>query len=331
MTTGLELMFVGHQTWHITDGEEVVLLDPILAPAFGASDLDFAIWLAHGTGWPKPQGGSIRIAQAMADDIKAHGGVIHTGRRITDLRELGHAETVLLDVSPKTLLEIAGDELPERYMRRLARFRYGPAAAKVDFLVSDPIPWTDPHVGRAGTVHLGGTQREMFRQENTTAKGIATGEPFVLVVDPMTVDPGRGLPRKRPVWAYAHVPNGDTRDPVDIVRARIERYAPGFTDTVLAQRGITAAAYEAYNPNYVGGDIGSGAMTLTQSILRPAPQLDPYPTPLPGICLCSASTPPGPSVHGMSGYLAALSVLRREYGIRTQPSLTPNEHLLAGC
>ncbi len=259
----------------------------------------------------------------MAEDITAHGGEIHTGRHITDLRELEHAGTVLLDTSPKGLVRIAGARLPVRYIRRLARFHYGPAAAKVDFLVSDPIPWADPEVGRAGTVHLGGTQREMFRQETLNAKGIATAEPFVLVVDPMTADPGRGLPGKRPVWAYAHVPNGDTRDPVEIVRTRIERYAPGFTDTILAQQGISAAAYEAYNPNYVGGDIASGAMTLAQSILRPAPQIDPYRTPLRDVYLCSASTPPGPSVHGMSGYLAALSVLRRKYGIRTAPSLAP--------
>ncbi|WP_327265374.1 NAD(P)/FAD-dependent oxidoreductase [Streptomyces sp. NBC_01232] len=279
--------------------------------------------LAHGTGWPIPRGGSVRIAQAMADDITAHGGTIHTGRRITDLRELDHAGAVLLDTSPKGLLQIAGSRLPARYTRRLERFRYGPGAAKVDFLVSDPIPWADPEVGRAGTVHLGGTQREMFHQETLTSKGIATDEPFVLVVDPMTADPTRGLPGKRPVWAYAHVPNGDTRDPVEIVRARIERYAPGFTDTIVAQQGISASGYEAYNPNYVGGDIASGAMTLTQSVLRPVAQADPYRTPVPGLYLGSASTPPGPSVHGMSGHLAALSLLRREYGVRTAPSLAP--------
>ncbi|MFK0259607.1 phytoene desaturase family protein [Streptomyces sp. NPDC090445] len=279
--------------------------------------------LAHSSGWPIPQGGSARIAQAMADDITAHGGKIHTGHRITDLGELGHAETVLLDTSPKGLIQIAGARLPVRYTRRLARFRYGPAAAKVDFLVSEPIPWADREVGKAGTVHIGGTQREMFRQESLTAKGVATAEPFVLVVDPMTADPTRGLPGKRPVWAYAHVPNGDPRDPVEIVRTRIERHAPGFTDTILAQRGMSATAYEAYNPNYVGGDIGSGAMTIAQSILRPVPQIDPYRTPLPDVYLCSASTPPGPSVHGMCGHLAALSVLRRKYGIRTAPSLAP--------
>ncbi|MGW7456478.1 phytoene desaturase family protein [Streptomyces sp. NPDC054797] len=279
--------------------------------------------VAHGSGWPIPRGGSARIAQAMADDITAHGGKIYTGQLIADLSELAHAETVLLDTSPKGLIRIAGARLPVRYTRRLARFRYGAAAAKVDFLVSEPIPWADPEVSKAGTVHIGGTQREMFRQESLTAKGIATAEPFVLVVDPMTVDPTRGLPGKRPVWAYAHVPNGDTRDPVEIVRSRIERYAPGFTDTILAQRGISASAYEAYNPNYVGGDIGSGAMTVAQSVLRPVPQVDPYRTPLPDVYLCSASTPPGPSVHGMCGYLAALSVLRRKYGIRAAPSLAP--------
>ncbi|WP_329128275.1 NAD(P)/FAD-dependent oxidoreductase [Streptomyces caniferus] len=279
--------------------------------------------LAHSTGWPIPRGGSGRIAQAMADDITAHDGTIHTERHISDLRELDHAGTVLLDTSPKGLVRIVGAALPARYLRRLDRFRYGPGAAKVDFLVSEPIPWADPEVGRAGTIHLGGTQREMFRQETLTAKGIATAEPFVLVVDPMTADPSRGAPGKRPVWAYAHVPNGDTRDPVELVRTRIERYAPGFTDTILAQQGISASAYETYNPNYVGGDIASGAMTLAQSILRPVAQIDPYRTPLPDVYLCSASTPPGPSVHGMSGYLAALSVLRRKYGIRTPPSLAP--------
>ncbi|MFF1420484.1 phytoene desaturase family protein [Streptomyces sp. NPDC058280] len=280
--------------------------------------------LAHGTGWPLPRGGSVRIAEAMVADITAHGGVLHTDREIVDLRELADAKVVLLDTSPDGFARIAGSRLSDRYARRLAAFRYGPAAAKVDFLVSDPIPWANPGVGKAGTVHLGGTQAEMFRQESLTAKGIASDEPFVLLVDPTVADPDRARPGKRPVWAYAHVPNGDTRDPVATVRARIERYAPGFTDTVIAERGISATQYEAYNPNYVGGDISSGAMTLSQSLLRPTPRLDPYRTPLPRVYLCSASTPPGPSVHGMSGHLAALSALRREFGVRTPPSLAPH-------
>lgn len=280
--------------------------------------------LAHGTGWPVPRGGSARIAEAMAADVTAHGGVFHTGRRITDLDEVGAAKAVLLDTSPKGLLEIAGSRLPRRYARGLAAYRYGPGSAKADFLVSEPIPWADPDVGRAGTVHLGGTQAEMFAQETRTARGIGgSPDPFVLLVDPAVADPDRARPGRRPVWAYAHVPNGDTTDPVELITARIERYAPGFRDTVVERRGVPASGFEAYNANYVGGDIGAGAMTLRQSVLRPTPRLDPYRTPLPGVYLCSASTPPGPSVHGMSGYLAAVSALRREFGVRTVPSLAP--------
>ena len=149
-------------------------------------------------------------------------------------------------------------------------------------------------------------------------------EPFVLLVDPAVTDPSRAVPGKRPVWAYAHVPHGDPRDPVDIIRRRIETYAPGFTDTILASRGISARDLEEYNPNYVGGDIASGAMTLRQSVLRPTARFDPYRTPVPGVYLCSSSTPPGPGVHGMSGYLAALSALRREHGVRTPPGVAPH-------
>ncbi|MFF4603974.1 phytoene desaturase family protein [Streptomyces sp. NPDC001339] len=281
--------------------------------------------LAHSSGWPLPRGGSARIAEALAADVRAHGGVFHTGQRIDDLRELGRPKAVLLDIGPKAFRRLAQGRLPAGYARSLARFRYGPGAAKADFLVSDPIPWANPDVGRAGTVHLGGSQAQMWHQETRTARGIATDEPFVLVVDPAVADPGRARPGKRPVWAYAHVPNGDPTDPLELVRSRIERYAPGFTDTVIAQRGISARDYERYNPNYVGGDISAGAMTLTQSVLRPTPRLDPYRTPLRGVYLCSASTPPGPGVHGMTGYLAARSALRREFGIRTPAPLAPHD------
>lgn len=280
--------------------------------------------LAHTpAGWPLPRGGSARIAEAMAADITAHGGVFRTGSPVTDLREVRGARAVLLDTAPKGFLAMARPLLPPRYARALERFRYGPAAAKVDFLVSEPIPWADPEVGRAGTVHLGGTQAEMFRQETLTAGGTVTPDPFVLLVDPAVADPGRARPGRRPVWAYAHVPNGSDVDPVALVRSRIERWAPGFGDTVLAERAIGPAEYEEYNPNYVGGDIGAGAVTLAQALLRPVPQVDPHRTPLRGVYLCSASTPPGPGVHGMSGYLAARSALRREFGIRDLPSLAP--------
>lgn len=172
-------------------------------------------------------------------------------------------------------------------------------------------------------MHLGGTRATMLRQETLAARGVPTAEPFVMLVDPAVTDPSREVRGRRPVWAYAHVPNGDTRDPLPMIRAAIERHAPGFTDTILAERAVTAADLETYNPNYVGGDILAGAMTLTQSLLRPVPRFDPYRTPLPGVYLCSASTPPGPGVHGMSGYWAARSALRHEFGIRTAPALTP--------
>ena len=279
--------------------------------------------LAHTTGWPLPRGGSHRIAEAMIADIRAHGGTLHTGHTVTDLRELADARVVLLDVSPTALLDLGGGLLPGRYARALARYRYGPAAGKVDFLVSEPIPWTHPEVGRAGTVHLGGTAAAIHRQETATARGLATDNPFVLVVDPAVTDPGRARPGRRPVWAYAHLPPGDSRDPLPLVRAAIERHAPGFTDTILAQRGLPGTTLARYNPNYVGGDIGTGAVTLRQSLFRPAVRWDPYSTPLPGVYLCSAATPPGPAVHGMCGLLAARSALRREFGLEL-PALGPD-------
>ncbi|OPC77098.1 dehydrogenase [Embleya scabrispora] len=278
--------------------------------------------LAHATGWPLPQGGSVRIADALADDLRAHGGTVHTDRRITDLAELD-ARVIMLDTTPRGLAALAGDRLPPRYRRALDRYRYGPGAAKADFLVGGPIPWAAPEVGRAGTVHLGGTRPATIATENAAVRGEAGEEPFVLLVDPAVTDPGRAVGGRRPVWAYAHVPNGDTRDPVPLITRRIERYAPGFTDTVIASRGVSAAAYETYNPNYPGGDIGAGAVTLTQSVFRPVAAWNPYRTPLPGVYLCSASTPPGPGVHGMCGYFAARAALHREFDVSTAPRLGP--------
>lgn len=279
--------------------------------------------LAHVNGWPVPRGGSAAIADAMVADITAHGGTVRTSHEVTDLRELPRARVVLLDVAPRSFLRMAGGRLPGGYRRALERFRYGPGAAKADFLVSDPIPWQAPGVGRAGTVHLGGDHREVFRAETATARGRRTEAPFVLVTDPAATDPSRQVKGKRPVWAYAHVPHGDPRNPVDLIRRRIEQFAPGFTDTVIAGRGIPAAEMEEHNPNYVGGDIGAGAMSPWQTVMRPAAVPVPYRTPLRGVYLCSSSTPPGPGVHGMPGYLAALAALRREYGVRTPPRLSP--------
>lgn len=279
--------------------------------------------LAHSTGWPLPRGGSHRIAGALAEDFLAHGGILHSGAPVADIRELADVRAVLLDLGPRGLLDIAGRYLPPGYRRRLESYRYGPAAAKVDFLVSEPIPWTNPELRRAGIVHVCGDQAAVFASETATAKGSLADNPFVLLCEPMVADPSRGLPGKRPVWAYCHVPNGDPIDPAGPIQRQIERFAPGFSDTVLGVHSTSAPRQAAYNPNYVGGDIATGAVDLRQILARPVPKWDPYRTPLGGVYLCSAATPPGPGVHGMCGYFAAKSVLRNEFGIRKLPSLSP--------
>lgn len=279
--------------------------------------------LAHVDGWPLPRGGSLRIANAMADDILAHGGILHTGNPVTDIRELARFRAVLLDIGPRGLIEMAGPLLPAAYRRRLAAYRYGPAAAKADFLVSEPIPWANPGLRRAGTVHVCGDQAEVFAGENAVVGGRVPERPYLLVSEPMVADPSRGLPGKRPVWAYCHVPNGDPADPVERMRRQIERFAPGFSDTVLASRSTTAPEFAAYNPNYVGGDIAVGGVDLWRLLTRPVLRWNPYRTPLNGVYLCSAATPPGPGVHGMCGYFAAESVLRDVFGITGLPSLAP--------
>ncbi|MTD54762.1 phytoene desaturase family protein [Amycolatopsis pithecellobii] len=281
--------------------------------------------LAHTTGWPIVRGGTQRIANALADDLLAHHGMIHIGQPVSDLRELANFRAVLLDVGPRNLLDLAGDLLPDGYRRRLERYRYGPGSAKVDFLVSEPIPWTNTELRRAGTVHLCGNQAAVYASENATAQGKLAGEPYVLLSEPMVADETRGLPGKRPVWAYCHVPNGNPVDPTALIRRQIERFAPGFGDTVLASRSVNALAQQEYNPNYVGGDVAAGAVDLRQVAGRPVLAWNPYRTPLPGVYLCSAATPPGPGVHGMAGYFAAKSLLRNEFGVRSLPSLAPDK------
>ncbi|WP_370934008.1 phytoene desaturase family protein [Amycolatopsis sp. cg13] len=272
--------------------------------------------LAHTTGWPIPRGGSQRITDALIADIEAHGGRVRTNARVNDVRELAHARAVLLDLAPKGVLDLAGPLLPGQYRKSLEKVRYGPAAAKVDFLVSEEIPWRERELAQAGTVHIGGTRAEVHAAENAVASGKRARDPFVLLSQPMAADPTRGLPGKQPIWAYAHVPQGDPLDPTAAIIRRIERFAPGFRDTILASRAIPASEFEAYNPNYVGGDIAAAAVTMRQVLGRPVPRWDPYRTPLRGVYLCSAATPPGPGVHGMAGQHAAERVLRNEFGYR---------------
>ncbi|RDI53155.1 phytoene desaturase family protein [Nocardia mexicana] len=275
--------------------------------------------LAHAGGWPVPRGGSQAIVDALAADIELHGGRVVTGHRVDSLAEFDSARTVLLDTAPAELLRLAGDRLPARYSRQLRRFRYGGAACKVDFALSGPVPWQAEGCASAGTLHLVGTRAEAVIAEKAVAAGEHAERPYVLAIQPGVVDPTRAPEGGHTLYAYAHVPNGSTRDVSAAVIAQIERFAPGFRDLILAQHVRTASAMPAYNANYVGGDIAAGAMNLWQTVFRPAPRWNPYATPLPGVYFCSSATSPGPGVHGMSGLHAAGHALRDRFGIRTAP------------
>ena len=275
--------------------------------------------LAHAVGWPIPRGGSQAIPDAMAAALRGLGARIVTGHRIDSLAELPPARAVLLDLSPAGLLRLAGDRLPPRYAWWLRRFRYGGGACKVDFALSGPVPWSAPDCDRAPTLHVVGTRQEAMAAEHEVARGRHTDRPYVLVAQPCVLDPDRAPAGRHVVWAYAHVPNGSTVDATETVVRQLERFAPGFRDLVLGSHMITAAGQERHNANYVGGDIGGGAMTPWQAVMRPVPGWDPYRTPLPGVYLCSASVPPGAGVHGMGGLHAARRVLRQRFGVRTDP------------
>jgi phytoene dehydrogenase-like protein len=279
--------------------------------------------LAHGLGWPVVTGGSARITDAMADAVVASGGRIETGRWVRSLAELPAASAVLLDTSPRTLALLAGDRLPSRYRSALRRFRYGPGVCKVDFALSGPVPWTNPDCRVAGTLHLGGTFEQVAAAEAEVSAGRHPREPYVLVVQAGVTDGSRAPVGRQALWTYCHVPSGSDVDMTDRIEAQIERFAPGFRDLVLARSVRTAAAEEAHNPNYVGGDIGVGVQTVRQTLFRPVIRWNPYRTPIRGVYLCSSATPPIPGVHGRCGELAALTALRDIFGIRELPDISP--------
>lgn len=279
--------------------------------------------IAHGIGWPIPVGGSQSIVDALVADLRAHGGQVRTGHRVHSWRDVPPARAVLLDTPAPAAADILGHRLPASLERALRRFPFGNGAAKVDFVLSGPVPWRDPEVGRAGTQHLGGTRAQMARAEAEVAAGRLPDAPTTLVSDPSVVDPGRIHGGLRPLWTYAHVPAGDTTDPTELVTAQIERFAPGFRDVVVAAQGIPASEMAAHNPALVGGDISMGRVTMAGMIARPTARLDPYRLGGTGWYLCSAATPPGPGVHGMAGWHAARRVLAHEFGIREMPDLSP--------
>ena len=279
------------------------------APASAAFGIVLAL-SAHQVGWPVAAGGSQRLADALASHLRSLGGRIETGRRFESVEELAGGGAALLDVTPRQLIELAGDRLPASYRRRLGRYRYGPGIFKLDWALDGPIPWRAAEVARAGTVHLGGTLEEVAASEAAAAAGEHTERPFVLLVQPTLFDPTRAPEGKHTAWAYCHVPNGSTRDMSDAIEAQVERFAPGFSrDDHRPRPAMGPAEVERRNPNYVGGDINGGVQDLRQLFTRPVARRVPYSTPAPGLFICSSSTPPGGGVHGMCGYWAAQAAL----------------------
>jgi len=272
----------------------------------------FLTLLAHAVGWPVAAGGSQRIADALVAELQAHGGEVVTDHAVTALADLPPARSVLLDITPRQLLALGGDEIPSRYRRTLRRYRYGPGVFKIDWALSGPVPWANPEIGRAATVHLGGTVAEIAASEAEVLAGRVPARPFVIFVQATVADPSRAPAGRHTGWAYCHVPHGSTVDCTDAIEAQVERFAPGFRDTILARHTVHAAGMEAYDANYVGGDINGGAGTLRQVFTRPAVSPRPWVTPIPHTYLCSSATPPGGGVHGMCGWHAARAALRRD-------------------
>jgi phytoene dehydrogenase-like protein len=264
---------------------------------------------AHAAGWPFARGGSQQLTTALVRYLESLGGRVMTGMRVESLEQLPAAQAVLLDVTPRQLLKIAGDRLPAGYRKKLERYRYGVAAYKIDWALDQPIPWRAAECAQAGTVHLGETLGEISESESAPWRGEASSRPYVLLTQPSLFDATRAPAGKHTAWGYCHVVKGFQGDMTQAIEDQVERFAPGFRDCIAARSIMRPAEFEQHNANMVGGDIGGGAAYLSQLFLRPTASL--YRTPLKGVYLCSASTPPGPGVHGMCGYFAAEAALSR--------------------
>ncbi len=258
----------------------------------------------HAVGWPFPRGGAQAIVDALADLVRARGGVIETSRPISSLRELPDDAQVFFDTAPQALAEIAGEALPAGYRARLMRYRMGPGTCKVDLSLSAPIPWRDPLCTKAGTVHVGGTFAEMARGERAAWEGRLDDAPYVLVTQTTPWDPSRAPAGQHTAWAYCHVPHGYDGDRTEVILRQLERFAPGVRDVIVERSTMTVPDFERYNANYIGGDVVGGAATAGQLFTRPVARVSPYRTPHPRVFICSASTPPGGGVHGLCGYFA---------------------------
>jgi phytoene dehydrogenase-like protein len=283
-------------------------MDDTLSGAFGI----LLSVSAHAVGWPIPRGGSQSITNALCGHLAKLGGTVRTSTRIENLDSLRDYDVSLCDVGPRQLVKIAGSRLSNAYRRRLEKYRYGPGAFKVDYALSQPIPWTAKECARAATIHLGGSFAEIAASEKAMATGHPPERPFMILAQPSLFDPTRAPSGKHTAWAYCHVPNGSKFDMLPRMEAQIERFAPGFRDCVLARKVFSPADLEAMDANLVGGDIGGGAMDLRQFLFRPTRMQ--YATSAKDIYLCSSSTPPGGGVHGMCGYHAARMAVSRIKG-----------------
>jgi phytoene dehydrogenase-like protein len=289
---------------------------PFDRPATAAIGLALLV-VAHARGWPFPRGGSEAIPRALAAYFEHLGGEIETDRPIRSISDLPPAKAMLFDLTPRQLLRIAGDRFPPGYRQRLERYRYGPGVFKLDWALDRPIPWKATACTRAGTVHLGGTLEEIAAAEAAVWRGVHPERPFVLVAQQSLFDPTRTPLGKHTGWAYCHVPHGSQLDMTTAIENQVERFAPGFRDTIIGRSRMSPSDLERYNENYVGGDITGGVTDLRQLFTRPVARAVPYSTPVEGIYFCSSSTPPGAGVHGMCGYFAARAALRKVFGQRS--------------
>jgi phytoene dehydrogenase-like protein len=285
----------------------VMPLDDLATASFGL----VLLLSGHAVNWPLVRGGSQSIADALASCLAHHGGEIRTRHLVGSLADIPPSRVVLFDLTPRQIARIAGDELPEKYRRKLERYRYGQGVFKVDWALDGPIPWRDEACRRTATVHVGGTFEEVAESERDVWNGRLSERPLVLVAQQSLFDSTRAPEGKQTGWAYCHVPRDSGFDMTERIERQIERFAPGFRDLIRARHTMAASEYEAYNPNMIGGDIGGGANDFAQFMARPVWRWNPYTTPNERLFVCSSSTPPGGGVHGMCGYWAARAALKR--------------------
>ncbi|TSI17046.1 NAD(P)/FAD-dependent oxidoreductase [Brevibacterium aurantiacum] len=329
---GLRLLSQASPAWNIPLSHETSqsLFTGVAAHAIGglpamgtAATATMLSTIAHAGGWPSPVGGSQAIIDAMVADLEAHGGTMTTNARIDHVSDMPPARAYLLDTSALNAAQIFSGLLPAKVDKSLRSFKQGNAAAKVDFVLNGPVPWADPNINRAGTIHVGGTRAQMAAAEADVIAGRMPADPVCLVSDPTVFDPSREVNGLRPLWTYCHVPFDCPIDPAEYIIRQMERFAPGFRDTIVTYNSIPASEMAGHNQNYIGGDIATGLVSFYRMMARPRTSWDNYSLGVPGAYLCSAATPPAPGVHGMNGWFAAQRALKTRFSITAAPSLAP--------